>query len=195
MKKPFVFVALGDSAIEGIGSSTPKNSMSHLVYSKIKRKIKNAVFHNFGIGGARILDLHKKLDLVISLSPHLILLSVGANDIIRFTHSKDFKRNYHNLIKRLSEETNARLIINTIPDLTLLPRFPGVLKPYLKQKILQSNRVIRKYARSTKDVLIDLYKESKSLQKVKGIIAKDGLHPSDIGHSIWAELVYAKLEE
>lgn len=188
-------MALGDSAIEGIGASVPANSVSYLVYLKIKRKIKSAVFHNFGIGGARVFDLHKKLDHVIALSPTLILLSVGANDIIRFTHSKDFRNHYNHLIKRLSQETTAKLIIHTIPDLTLLPKVPGIIKPYLKYKILQSNYVIRKYARITKSVLIDLYRESKSLNKVKGIIAKDGLHPSDIGHSLWADLVLAKIEE
>lgn len=195
MKKPFVFVALGDSTIEGVGASVPHKSFSHLVYLKIKNKIKHAVFHNFGLGGARVFDLHKKLDHVIRLSPHLILLSVGANDILRLTHSKDFNRHYRHVIKRLSQETKARLIINNIPDLTLLPRFPGILKPYLKQKIHENNNVIRRYAKATKGILIDLYKESKTLWRVKGILSKDGLHPSDIGHSIWAELVYAKLEE
>ncbi len=194
MKKPFIFVALGDIAIEGIGASDPQKSFSHLVYLKIKRKIKNVVYHNVGFGGARVFDLHKKLDQVIGLSPHLILLSVGANDVIRLTHSNDFRRHYRHLIKRLSEETKAKLIINTIPDLTLIPRFPGIFRPYLKQKIQKSNTVIRRYAKAAKGILVDLYRESKYLLKVKGIIAKDGLHPSDIGDSLWASLILTRLQ-
>lgn len=194
MRKPFVFVALGDSAVEGVGASSPHNSFTHLIYLRIKSKIKNTVFHNFGIGRSRVFDLHKKLDYVIRLSPNLILLSVGANDIIRLTRSKDFRKNYRHLIKRLSEETKAKLIIHTIPDLTLLPVIPGIFKPYLKNKIRWSNNIIRRYAKTTKGVLIDLYRESKSLYRVKGIISKDGLHPSDIGHSLWADLVLTKLQ-
>src|SRR5581483_6586867 len=123
-KKPFVYVAIGDSTVEGIGASKPERNFASLIYASLKQEIKNAEYHNLGIAGDRVEDvLQKQVQKAIELKPDLIVLSVGANDIMQHRRMNSFKKEYDELIKQLNQ-TKALIVVTNVPDLSLAPVLP-----------------------------------------------------------------------
>ena len=193
--KKFVYVAIGDSTVEGIGATHHSRSFPALVFEKIKKDRREAVFYNLGKGGARVRDvIESQLPRVIELKPNLITISVGGNDLHRRTKLKHFESDYFHLIKTLKEKTDAEIIVSNIPDVSLLPSLSIFVKYLGKFMNNRLNRVINNHAKQFKCILIDLYEGSKeNSRKYKDLIAADGFHPSDKGYSLWANAIIAYL--
>lgn len=191
----FVYVAIGDSTVEGIGSSHSSKSFPALVFQKIKQDKKEASFYNLGKGGARVRDvIELQLPRVILLKPDLVTISVGANDLRRRTNIKQFEKDYHHLIKTLKEKTNAQIIISNIPDVSLLPSLSIFVRYFARFMNRRLNRIINRHAKQFRCILVDLHEGSKIYsKKYKDLISGDGLHPSDKGYSLWAEAIIAHL--
>lgn len=193
--KKFVYVAIGDSTVEGIGASHSSKSFPALVFQKIKKDKKEAVFYNLGKGGAKVRDVvESQLARTIELKPNLITISVGGNDLHRRTKLKHFEKDFLHLIKTLKEKTDAEIIISNIPDVSLLPSLSIFVKYLSKFMTRRLNRVINRYAKQFKCILIDLYDGSKEQsRKYKDLISSDGFHPSDKGYALWANAIIAHL--
>jgi len=191
----FVYVAIGDSTVEGVGSSHPKKSFPALVFRKIKKDKKNASFYNLGKSGARIKDVvEHQLPKAISLKPDLITISVGSNDLRHRTNLKHFEKDYYYLLKTLRNKTSAKIIISNIPDLSLLPSLSIFVKYLAKFMARRLNQIIAKHSSQFKCVLVDLYEGSRIYsKKYKDLISGDGFHPSDKGYSLWAKEIIANL--
>lgn len=193
--KKFVYVAIGDSTVEGIGASHHSKSFPSLVFEKIKKDKKEAVFYNLGKGGAKVRDvIESQLPKAIELKPNLITISVGGNDLHRRTKLKHFEKDFLHLIKTLKEKTDAEIIISNIPDVSLLPTLSIFVKYLSKFMTGRLNRVINKHAKQFKCILIDLYEGSReNSRKYRDLISSDGFHPSDKGYSLWANAIIAYL--
>lgn len=193
--KKFVYVAIGDSTVEGIGASHHSKSFPALVFEKIKKDKKEAVFHNLGKGGAKVKDvIEHQLRKTIELKPDLVTISVGGNDLHRRTNLKHFEKDFSYLLKTLKEETNAEVIVSNIPDVSLLPSISIFLKYVVRFMNRRFNRIINKHTKEFKYSLIDLYEGSKEHgKKYKDLISADGFHPSDKGYALWANAIIALL--
>lgn len=195
-QEPFVYIALGDSTVEGIGASSVSKTYPAIIRTALKRTYKKVEYYNFGKGGAKIQNvLNNQLSKTIDLQPHLITISIGANDIFKRTSVKKFSEQLDYLLLQLTEKTKATIVINTIPDLSSVPSIPPVLKTYCKVQGIRFNKKIKKLATKHSVVLVDFYTQTKILGKqYPEIFASDGLHPSDIGYAIWAHAVLVKIE-
>lgn len=189
--KKFVYVAIGDSTVEGIGASDPSRSCPALVFEKIKHEKKRAYFYNLGKSGARIKDVVElQLAKAVELKPDLITISVGANDLRHRTKLRHFEKDFFELIKTLKEKTKAEIIISNIPDVSVAPSISMLVKLLSRFVTGRLNRVINKHTKQFKCILIDLYTGSKIYgRKSTGLISADGLHPSDEGYALWANAI------
>ena len=194
--KPFIYVALGDSTVEGIGASTITKTYPAIINIALKSTYKKVEYHNFGKGRARVAGvIDSQLEKTIALQPHLITISIGANDIFKRSSVNKFSLQLDILLERLSKETNATIVINTIPDFSAVPSIPPVLKTYCKIQGVRFNKIIGTLTDQYKIVLVDFYTQTKILGKqYPELFASDGLHPSDIGYAIWAHAVLVKIE-
>lgn len=191
---PFVCVAIGDSTVEGIGASSPHHTFTSLVFKSVKERVRHARLHNFGKSGARIGDvLTQQIDKAIKLRPNLVLISVGGNDILHLTSLQKFDAKFKLLIEKLTQETEALLVINNIPDMSIAPAVPSIFSLLVKLQVKRFNGRIIKYTKSTRGIFIDLYSHSNLLKGFKEFVAIDGFHPSDIGYAVWASLIIAKI--
>lgn len=189
-KRNYIVVAIGDSTVEGIGATKPERAFAPLVCSLIKQDLKRVVFYNFGKEGARIKDvLDSQLDKAISLNPNLILISIGANDVIFQENIFKFEKGYKTLLDRLAKETKALVVVNNIPDMTITPIIPPMIRPFFRFTISLFNFKIKTTTRRFGAIFIDLYKQSKLYKGYQGLIASDGFHPSDIGYALWANTI------
>lgn len=189
--KKFVYVAIGDSTVEGVGASDPSRSCPALVFEKIKHEKKRAYFYNLGKSGARIKDVVElQLAKAVELKPDLITISVGANDLRHIAKLRHFEKDFYQLIKTLKEKTKAEIIISNIPDVSVAPSLSIVVKYLSKFVAKRLNRIINEHAKQFRCILIDLYTGSKIYgRKSIGLISADGLHPSDEGYALWAKAI------
>ncbi len=193
---PFVYVALGDSSVEGIGASKPHRSYASIIYSTILETHKNAEYYNFGKNRAPIKQvLNEQLDKTINLNPSLVTISVGANDIRLKTKLTTFEKDLRVLIGRLQSETTAEIVINNIPDFSLAPAIPKHLKKISSIMINRFNRVIQKVAKEYGITFVDLYVHSKVFAKhYPESVGDDKFHPSDFGYALWATTIIANIQ-
>lgn len=193
-KSPFVYVAMGDSTIEGVGASRPERHFTSLIFEFLKLKQKDVTYHNLGRAGWKVSNvIHDQLNPAIELKPNLIVLSVGANDVMQRRSLKKFDQEYKELLEKLSL-TGALIVINNIPDLSLAPVIPKYIHPYCIIQVPRYNKIIEKYAKEYGCLLVDLYAQSRLYRGYAEFISSDGLHPSDAGYALWANTVITKLE-
>lgn len=195
-EKPFVYVALGDSTVEGIGASSHEKSYAGILHSTIKKHKKNVIYQNLGKHGAPIHRvINHQLDNAIKLQPDIITISVGANDLRFGTLPRVFEKRLRNLIDRIHAETNAKVIINTIPDFSYAPKVPVFLRHVSRMGIKKYNDVIIKVAKEKKVIHIDLFEHGTYYsQHFPEAIADDGFHPSNIGYAIWAREILSSMK-
>jgi acyl-CoA thioesterase I len=190
----YIIVALGDSTIEGIGATEPGKAFAPIVYEAVKSHKKNAKFFNFGAAGAKVQDVvNFQLADALRLKPDLILLSIGANDVIKPVKTFQFDRNYKNLISSLSQNTKALIVVNNIPDFSIAPAVPRPVLPWFNLITRKLNRSIQKYTQEAGGILIDLYSQSKIFKGYRELISDDGFHPSDLGYALWGNTIITKL--
>ena len=189
-QKPFVYVAIGDSTVEGMGASHPKKAFAPYVFSVLKKELPHVSFYNFGKAGVGVEGvLQDQIEKTIELKPDLVVISVGFNDIKNKVSSGEFEKQFGELLKTISEKTDAFIIVNTIPDISMVKSLSLFRKLYGDLLIKQFNKAIKKQVEKHQAHLVDTYAHSKSLKGYTEIVADDGLHPSDIGHVIWGNAI------
>lgn len=194
-KRPFVYVALGDSTTEGVGASSPEKSFPALVHAAICQEFKKAKYYNLGKRGARVGDvLCDQTEEAINLRPNLITISVGANDIRGRVRLKKFRDDLANLIAKLKTETNAEIVVNNIPDFTSLPSVHLVIRLWAKIALSRFNSIICEQAKKYRVTFVDLYSQSKLFSKnYPELVSADGFHPSDSGYALWANSLISNI--
>lgn len=196
-QQPFVYVALGDSTVEGIGASHPSKSYAALVHSDLSRHYAPVEYHNFGKGGARVSDVvATQLSKAVEAQPRLITLSIGANDIIKRTSLRLFRTELQRLLQTLREQTPALIVMTNIPDFSFNNRIPASVKPVVRLRIKQYNAIIRRAAAANGAVLIDTFKESAATAlRFPEAVSSDNFHPSDLGYTLWANVMLTVIHE
>ncbi len=194
--KRFVYAAMGDSTVEGIGASHHSKSYPSLVFEKIKLTHPNCQYHNFGKSGDRIRNvIENQLPLVLALKPNLVTISIGANDIRGRVKLSQFEKDLTYLVNALQRKTNAKIIINNIPDFSALPTLPIYIRIASKILIHRFNKSIEKVSENFGLTLVDIFKLSRQFcRQWRNFISNDGYHPSDAGYALWAKAVTDSLK-
>ena len=193
---PIVYVALGDSTVEGIGASRPELNYVSRLYARLREIYRAARVENLGAGGATSVDvLARQLDRAIALTPDLVTLSVGPNDITERVPLADYTRNVETIFRRLAAETRAVLVVNLLPDLAVTPRFRGhEAEAVVARRSIEFNTALARVARRHGVEVVDLYAPSqREVPARPELMAGDGYHPSDVGYARWAELMWDKI--
>ncbi len=194
--KTFIYVAIGDSSVEGVGASHHAKSYPSLVFEKIKLSYPKSSYYNLGRKGDRIKHvIENQLPRVLTLKPNLVTISIGINDIRGRVKLSHFEKDLSYLVETLQRETDTKIIINNIPDFSLLPTLPIYLRIASKILIHRFNRSIEKISGNFNLTLVDIFKISRKFCKQwKDFISTDGYHPSDAGYALWAEAIINNLD-
>lgn len=188
-RKPeqFRYVALGDSTVEGIGASDISKSYAHLIYADLSKHYPKVDYKNLGKRGARVHHVvTSQLDKAVEFHPHLVTISIGANDTLHGTNLRSFRDDMRLLLNRL-QQTGAVVIITNIPDFSFTRRVPRVAKLPVRVRIRQYNRIIASAAEAANATLIDTFRESAIIaRRFPEAVSGDNFHPSDLGYLLWA---------
>ena len=192
-----LYVALGDSTVEGVGATSPDRNYVNRLHERLRAVYPSARVVNLGAGGATSADvLLRQLDRAIGLRPHLVTLSIGPNDITTRVPVATYEKNLETILGRLRHETTAVTVVNLIPDLAVTPRFSrSRLREAVGRQTIVFNEALERKGWAHGAELVNLYAASqREVPLQPELISADGYHPSDTGYALWAALVWTGVE-
>lgn len=190
---PLLYVALGDSTVEGIGASRADLTWVSRLHARLRSIYRAATVTNLGVGGATSEDVvADQLSPAIDRRPQLVTLAIGPNDITAGVAVERFELNVTTIFRRLATETEAVVVATLLPDLAVTPRFRGTPREaVVGEATVRFNEVLRRKGRARGVTLVDLYGPSRDeVPTHPEFVAADGYHPSDEGYARWAALVW-----
>ena len=174
-----LWVALGDSVTQGIGSSTPEKSYVTIVQDRlIRRSGLPWKVINLSMSGGRFDDvtLHQLPALERSgLKADLVTSIIGSNDIMWRRHKANI-------------EKDARQMLNALPVGTFLS------KVYASQKNDRRKLINNAFSESENDGRVHLFNAWNWPTGI-GMWAEDRFHPNDRAYNLIANNLWAGLLE
>jgi lysophospholipase L1-like esterase len=141
---------------------------------------------NSGFGGSQASDLLYFLnELVLVYNPSKVFIYEGDNDISAGKSSEEILDDYKNITTKIHESGPETEIILISPK-------PSVARWELKDKYLDFNSKLKKFAAGKKNVkYADLWRPmlDKNKEPMKDIFIEDNLHMNQKGYAIWAKII------
>ncbi|TAM69706.1 MAG: SGNH/GDSL hydrolase family protein [Microbacteriaceae bacterium] len=171
-----LYVAIGDSAAQGIGASKPTHGYVGRLAEHIRSVTGRTVrVVNLSISGATVGDaMVDQLPRFRTLEPDVVTVSIGANDIAAFDPT--------------AFEHGLRQIFAALPPHAILADLPCFYLPHNERKVAVANRILRRVAAERKLTVAPLH-ATMARQGVLGMLtqfAQDAFHPNDRGYRVWA---------
>lgn len=181
-------IVLGDSSAQGIGASRPELSyVGRLAQSIAQQKGRPVYVTNLSVSGAKLQDVIEKqlpeLQKLRMNNETVIVLSVGANDVIRGV-SADF-------------EAKADVLFGGLPKQTIVadvPYFGGGRYRSREAVAQQTNQKLLRAADRFQLQMAPLYEVTKDRDNLL-VYAADYLHPSDRGYQNWHDAFWKVIDE
>ena len=188
--EPLTVAVLGDSTAQGIGAEGPEESFGARVARALAEEGRDVGFVNLGVSGASARDvLERQLPRLDGLSPDLVLLSVGANDVTSRTSTAEYAATMAEITSRLAE-TGARVAVLNVPAIVTVPLLPLPLRLLLDVRTHRYNDALRRLREEQGFTLVPIYEETREpFERDRTNFAADGYHPSSKGYALWAEVV------
>lgn len=186
------YVAIGDSFTEGIGDPEPQSPGGHRgwadrVAEVLASSTSDFAYANLAIRG-RLLQqiIDEQIEPALDLSPDLITISAGGNDIIRpGTDPDEIAARFDGAIERL-RSNGATVVMFNGPDIGMTP----VLNRS-RGKVAIYNENLRSIAQRHDAIVADMW----PLTELRDprMWAPDRLHFSPLGHHTIARMVLTSL--
>jgi lysophospholipase L1-like esterase len=190
-EKSYNYTALGDSLTAGTGVLKYEESYPYQLAQKIAAKNGAIILRDRSYPGIRTEGVIKDLlAITINDKPDMITLLIGVNDVHGNVSKEKFTKNYKEILTRLKNETNAKIIAVNIPyigtDSLLLPPFNS----YFRHQTIEFNKIIKKLAQDHKIDYVDLYTPTARMFENSVYYATDSFHPSAKGYELWSKIIY-----
>lgn len=177
-------LVLGDSTAVGVGSVSDETVAGRIAQSL------NASIENYAVSGARTRDISKQLGRKQKDRYDLVLIQVGANDIIRFSEIDMLRDEISDLLQDTTSVSD-RVVLLTAGKVGNAPIFPYLLGWIWNHRAGTVRTHFMAAAQKYDAVYVDLY----AIQDPFGsepsrYYAPDGLHLTGDGYGFWYERVW-----
>lgn len=182
------YVALGDSAAQGVGASNVESSYVALIARRLRKETgRPVVVTNLSVSGAvsgdvvsTQLPVFEKLRFV----PDVVTLDVGGNDAV-FSGSNTVE----------SFATSLDIICAALPKGSYIGDVPWFTLPNLATRAHKMSQVAAEIISSRQHHLVPLYEATKSTGYLHfhRHTAGDWFHPNDKGYQAWADLFWDEM--
>lgn len=189
--------ALGDSLTYGQGANDFTESYPYLLAKSLAGEKQAISLSPFAFPGAMTSDLIDNfLDQAVAFQPDIATILIGVNDMHNHISLPDFKKNYQKIISDLKTNPQTKIYLISMPfigdEVLMLP-------PYQKhffQETEKYNEVIKTLAQENQVEYLDITTDTTELFKKSGDhYSLDHFHPSAIGYKIFAQLIYASINQ
>lgn len=180
-------VWLGDSTAAGVGVGRVGDALPTRVASGLGRPVEQRVLATSGARVSTVVE--DQLPELASWRPDVVLVSVGANDVVHLTPRDDFEARYRRLVAGMPE--GADVVLLGIPEMGSIPRLAWPLRPLVGFRGGQLDEVVVGVAGSGGASYVDIAGETGSAfrRDPERFFASDDYHPSADGYQRWAEAV------
>ncbi|MEO6944611.1 MAG: SGNH/GDSL hydrolase family protein [Lacisediminihabitans sp.] len=172
-----LYVAVGDSAAQGIGASRPGRSYVGMLATHLRQRTGRPVrVVNLGQSGARLREaLTSQLPKLRQLHPDVLTVSIGANDVADF----DAERFEHEL----------RELYSALPQHAIVADLPAFYFGAPEKNVQIANGILHRVAGELALEVAPLYaatRRQSGLRYALNQVAADFFHPNDRGYRVWA---------
>lgn len=178
------YLALGDSAAQGIGASSPMKGYVGLVANRLEEKTgKTVKIVNVSKTGATINDyLNDQAKFVEEVMPDVVTIEIGANDIKTFK-ADEFREGFKKVLETLPE---GAYVSN-------MPLFNS--RPSSTPKAKKASQIIAEEMKNySKLIFVDLQKYTAENQSIFGF-APDLFHPNNLAYKNWANAFWHQIDK
>jgi lysophospholipase L1-like esterase len=194
-RNTLIYTALGDSLSAGAGAETYQEALPYVLAEKLSSASRQVILNNRSLSGIEtegiIADF---LSPAVADTPNIVTVLIGANDIHNKVTAARFEANYEEIVSRLKNETTAKIYLISIPFIGADSLMPPPYQKLFDARTREFNVIIKKIAAKYGINYIDLYSPTVDLFKRSGDhYSKDLFHPSAKGYQIWADIIYADI--
>lgn len=188
--KPRILV-LGDSTAVGTGSD-PGGSTA----GRFGEDFPNAEIKNFAVNGMKVHELVESFPSFPSGSFDLVLVQIGANDIMQGTPQEEFNASLSTAFDK-ANAAGTNVVALHSGNIGLAPLFPWPLSAALQSRTLAYRKDYMRIAAEKGVAYVDLYHEAKDdpFKDVDTFYAADGLHLTEAGYGNWYTEIRYTMEQ
>jgi lysophospholipase L1-like esterase len=180
-KKPgeLLYVALGDSAAQGVGASRPGRSYVGLIARHLRERSGRTVrVVNLSMSGARLREaLAIQLPALrrMTTRPDVLTVAIGANDVASFDPARF--------------ESELRELYAALPAGAIVADLPSFYLGSAERKAREANAIVRRLAAERGFEVAPLHAATRrqgAARYALNQVAADFFHPNDRGYRVWA---------
>ncbi len=181
-----LYVALGDSAAQGIGASSPRRGYVSLIAGRLRDQTGGPVeIVNLSRSGARIEDvLDRQLPALAALgrTPDVVTVAIGGNDIRAYDRTT-----FAQQVDRLT---------SALPAGTYVADAPYFMHGRWERDAQQAAELLRTSVRAhgLEPVALHQALRAQGSQAMLTQFAADWFHPNDRGHRVWADAFWQRMQ-
>lgn len=180
---------IGDSLAYGTGASSPATSLAGIIGGKFPR----ADLANKAVNGSTTKQLLDRINADIDAHYEVILIIIGANDIIRpYINLSKSSGNISKIYEAASKSADNVVALST-GNFYKLSFFPYPLNLYFGRRAKRLAHNAQREAKIHRNVnYINMATENYTLP-ASLLEAKDHLHLSDVGNKYWSDKILSIL--
>lgn len=178
-----LYVALGDSAAQGVGASSPDKGYVGLIADRLRTSTGRPVqVVNLSVSGARVADVvATQLPQLADLEPDLVTVAIGGNDIREYDQD-GFTADVDQLVANL-------------PPGTYVADVPYFMHGRWETDSAQAAGAVRAAAAEAGLVVVPLNDRLRA-EGLRGMLTEtspDFFHPNDAGYEVWADAFWTEI--
>ena len=172
-----LYVALGDSAAQGIGASRPDRGYVGLLARSVHAQTGHTVrVVNLSLAGGRLRDvLEKQLPALAKLDADIVTIAIGANDMADFDAARF--------------EQQVTQLCDALPEHAIVAEVPSFYLGRFERSVRAANDILRRVATRHGLPVARLHRSTVQRTAARTVlrdVAGDFFHPNDRGHAVWA---------
>ena len=180
-----LYVALGDSAAQGVGASRPGLGYVGLLAERLRTTTSAPVqVINLSRSGATVRDvLHDQVPVLAGLTPDVVTVGVGGNDL----------RDYDGV----AFDAEVAKLVAALPPGTVIADAPWFMHGRWERDALQASAVVTRRAHAAGLAVVPLHSAQRRQGQCSMLtqFAADLFHPNDRGHQVWAQAFWSQVQE
>jgi len=178
------YLALGDSAAQGIGATSPMRGYVGLIAKSLEKDTgKKVRVVNLSVTGAKMQDyLRDQAPQLKNYKADFITIEIGGNDVKSYDE-QTFRSEFKQVLKTLPPGTY-------VSNMPLFNSRPGSTDPAKK-----ASKVIEEELKNDGRMkFVDLQKQTTENRSIFGF-APDLFHPNNLSYKNWADAFYTQIEK
>lgn len=182
-------IAMGDSSVFGVGDhGNDIPSVGFGWTGRIAHDLKAVRFVNVAKNGARARHLPtNQLPAVIAYRPHMVLICIGTNDVLRGDFSTEEIRSCLETICKAAVEIGSLVVILGLPDPIRTAPGPMALRRILSDRVILINEILDQIASDGLAIVVPTW--NSRIAHERRMWHVDRMHPSALGHQHIADSV------